>query len=202
MARHNCGPSRHRLQLNLVIAPLKRLSCQTRVQAWTGEGMYCRPCPGPCPSPCQCSGEAMTVLLSLPTIDLPRELVLSPQGVAVIFISARGGSPWTPSPLTLNHVRIRVLEPSLFWANIFLPRLRHTYSRVLWSFHLYRFSPVLQISCRISCRSVPYLHVKQKLPKVKISKRCPFFLVIFWYCSKGDVILPCHDATQSNGKPM
>ena len=45
---------------------------------------------------------------------------------------------------------------------------------------------------------------KAKLLKVKISQRGPIFRffwgVIFWYCSKGDLTLPCHIATQCNRK--
>ena len=34
------------------------------------------------------------------------------------------------------------------WANFFFLCLRRTFSRILWSFHLYRFFPVLELSCR------------------------------------------------------
>ena len=51
-----------------------------------------------------------------------------------------------------------------------------------------------------SCVSI----VKPRLPKVKISQPSTvfvnFFRGIFWYRSKGDVTLPCHDAAQCSGK--
>jgi hypothetical protein len=50
------------------------------------------------------------------------------------------------------------------------------------------------------------IHVKQKLPKLKISQQSrflgKFFWVMFWCHSKGDVTFPCHNAAQCNGKPM
>ena len=58
------------------------------------------------------------------------------------------GGGGDPSRLALNHVRIRVVGTFFVWAKFFLPHFRHTYSRVLWSFHSYHFFPVLQISCR------------------------------------------------------
>ena len=45
---------------------------------------------------------------------------------------------WIPEVVTartLNHVRIRVPGTFLRLGQFFLPRLRHTYSRVLWSFY-------------------------------------------------------------------
>ena len=60
------------------------------------------------------------------------------------FHFGRGGGltpgpldPLPPSPIALNHVRIRVLGTYFHFANFFLARLRCTYSRVLGSFHSY-----------------------------------------------------------------
>ena len=68
-----------------------------------------------------------------------------PKGVALIFIPAGGGGglrppslPWTPyppPPSALIQLRLWVLGTFFIWANFFLPHLRRTFSRVLWSLH-------------------------------------------------------------------
>ena len=61
----------------------------------------------------------------------------------------------------------------------------------IWQTSAHLDSPVpVQEGCVCVCVCV---QSQQKLPKAKISQRHPFFgyffWVIFWYCSKGDIIL-------------
>ena len=87
-----------------------------------------------------------------------------PPGRCFNFHSGRAGGPlppgpppslpWTPSPpppSALIHLSIRVLGIFFVWANFFLPHLRCTYSRVLWSLRC--------VLSSVYCRShVPVSH--------------------------------------------
>ena len=56
--------------------------------------------------------------------------------------------PLPPSPLRSNSPDNQGSgEPFFVWANFFLPRLRRTYNRVLWSLHLYYFFRWFQTPC-------------------------------------------------------